>query len=148
MLESQWTRERLKEESWGTCLSSRYVNGFLPQLLSGENTRAQVLCMPSEAEVVASGLGALNVMSFRFSYEENRVSGCLCAQFVPCVYMKQIETVTVGFLESKRREKVEKICIFSKLEKFLYLPLLTCSMEKTTKPILFFLFRLSFFRSF
>lgn len=35
----------------------------------------------------------------------------VCAQYVPHVYMKEIQTVTIRFFKSKSREKVEKIFI-------------------------------------
>ena len=65
-------------------------------------------CMPSEAEVASSDLSALDVTCSSFSDEENRANGCLCAQCVPCAYMKEIQTVTIRFLKSKSREKVGK----------------------------------------
>lgn len=99
-------------------------------------------CMPSEAEVASFDLSALDVTCFSFSYEENGVKGCLCAQYVPCVYMKEIQTVTMRFLKRKSREKVEKkfhfaICLCWPIQ-----------WKKFLNPSFFFLLHFSFFRSF
>lgn len=65
-------------------------------------------CMLSEAEVASFDLSALDFTCSSFSYEENRARGYLCAQYVPRVYMKEIQTVTIRFFKSKSKEKVEK----------------------------------------
>lgn len=40
--------------------------------------------------------------------EENKANGSLCAQNGPCVYQREMQAVTIRFLKSKVREKIEK----------------------------------------
>lgn len=101
----------MKDKSWGTCLNSWYIKVISSPVVLGENTHTWLLgCLQKlRCQLLTQVLSALDAPCSSFSHEENRVNVFVCAQYVPSVHVKEIQASAIKVLNSKSREKIEKI---------------------------------------